>query len=54
MSYRLACELADRIVGIGVVAGTLGVDDCDPASPVSVLHIHGTADQYLPYPRPPR
>jgi polyhydroxybutyrate depolymerase len=48
MSYRLACELADRIVGIGVVAGTLGVDDCEPAEPVSVLHIHGTADENLP------
>jgi polyhydroxybutyrate depolymerase len=48
MSYRLACELSDRIVGIGVVAGTLGIDDCDPTRPVSVMHIHGTADQNLP------
>ncbi len=48
MSYRLACELSDRIVGIGVVAGTLGIDDCDPTQPVSVMHIHGTADENLP------
>jgi polyhydroxybutyrate depolymerase len=48
MSYRLACELADRIAGIGVVAGTLGVDDCSPARPVSVIHVHGTADQSVP------
>ena len=48
MSYRLACELSDRIVGIGVVAGTLGIEGCDPAQPVSVIHIHGTADQNLP------
>ena len=48
MSYRLACELADRIVGIGVVAGTLGVDTCDPTRPVSLIHIHGTADRNLP------
>ena len=48
MSYRLACELSDRIVGIGVVAGTLGIDDCAPTQPVSVMHIHGTADQNLP------
>jgi polyhydroxybutyrate depolymerase len=48
MSYRLACELSERIVGIGVVAGTLGVDDCAPSRPVSVMHIHGTADQHLP------
>jgi len=48
MSHRLACELADRIAGIGVVAGTLGVDGCEPARPVSVIHVHGTADQSLP------
>jgi polyhydroxybutyrate depolymerase len=48
MSYRLACELSDRIVGIGVVAGTLGIDDCAPTQPVSIMHIHGTADQNLP------
>jgi polyhydroxybutyrate depolymerase len=48
MSYRLACELAERIVGIGVVAGTLGVDTCDPTKPVSVIHVHGTADRNLP------
>lgn len=48
MSYRLACELGDRIAAVGVVAGTLGVEACDPARPVSVLHIHGTADENLP------
>ena len=48
MSYRLACELGDRVVGIGVFAGTLGVEVCDPAEPVSVIHVHGTADTNLP------
>jgi polyhydroxybutyrate depolymerase len=50
MSYRLACELSDRIVAIGVVAGTLGIDAdrCEPAEPVSVLHVHGDADHSLP------
>ena len=48
MSYRLACESGDRIVGIGVFAGTLGVDTCDPAEPVSVIHVHGTDDTNLP------
>jgi polyhydroxybutyrate depolymerase len=48
MSYRLACELADRIVAIGAVAGTLGVEGCAPSQPVSVLHVHGTDDENLP------
>ena len=48
MSYRLACELADRIAGIGVFAGALGVETCDPSQPVSVIHVHGTADESIP------
>lgn len=48
MSYRLACEASGTFVGVGAVAGTLGIDDCDPAEPVSVIHVHGTDDQNLP------
>ncbi|HEV7758507.1 MAG TPA: PHB depolymerase family esterase [Acidimicrobiales bacterium] len=48
MSYRLACELADRIAGVGVVEGTLGVDGCAPSEPVSILQVHGAADRSLP------
>ncbi|MCE9622672.1 MAG: phospholipase [Actinomycetia bacterium] len=48
MSYRLACELSDRIVAIGLQAGSLGIDECAPSQPVSVLHLHGTADQNHP------
>jgi polyhydroxybutyrate depolymerase len=48
MSYRLACELSDRVVAVGVVAGTLAVDGCDPSQPVSVIHVHGDADDSLP------
>ena len=48
MSYRLACELSDRIVAIGVQAGSLGVDRCAPTNPVSVIHLHGTADTNHP------
>ena len=49
MSYRLACELSDRIVGIGVVAGVLGVTPCNPAEPVSVMQVHGRADENVPF-----
>ena len=48
MSYRLACERAERIAAIAPVAGTLTVAPCAPSRPVSVLHIHGTADRYVP------
>ncbi|MEI6402501.1 MAG: PHB depolymerase family esterase [Actinomycetota bacterium] len=48
LAYRLACELSDRIVGIGVQAGSLGVDQCAPTQPVSVIHLHGTADTNTP------
>ncbi|MGZ4676814.1 MAG: alpha/beta hydrolase family esterase [Acidimicrobiia bacterium] len=48
MAYRLACELSDRIVAIGLQAGTIEVPTCAPDHPVSVLAIHGTADTNIP------
>jgi polyhydroxybutyrate depolymerase len=48
MSYRLVCEAADVFVAAAGQAGTLGVDECDPAAPISFLHIHGAADTNIP------
>ncbi len=48
MAYRLACELSDKIAAIGVYAASLGVAPCQPAEPVSVMHVHGTGDQNIP------
>ena len=48
LSYRLACELSDRIVAVGLQAGTIGIQNCAPSSPVSLLHIHGEADKNVP------
>lgn len=48
LSYRIACELADRIAAIAPVAGSMGID-CRPSAPVSVVAFHGTADQHVPY-----
>ena len=48
MAYRLACELSDRIVAIGVQAGSLGIDECAPSHPVALLHVHGLADTNHP------
>jgi len=41
--YRLACERANRIAGVGSVAGAMILDDCQPSQPVSVIEIYGTA-----------
>ena len=48
LSYRLACELSDRIVAVALQAGSLGVEPCEPTTPVSLLHLHGTADTNHP------
>jgi polyhydroxybutyrate depolymerase len=48
LSYRLGCELSDRIAAIAPVAGALGVP-CQPSAPISVVAFHGTADRQVPY-----
>jgi len=48
MAYRLACEAADVFAAVGLQAGALGVDTCEPAAPVSLIHVHGTADTNVP------
>jgi polyhydroxybutyrate depolymerase len=49
MTYRLACELSDRIAAIAPVAGPMGMETCTPTRPVSVMHFHGTSDQAVPF-----
>ncbi len=49
MTYRLGCELSDRIAAIAPVAGALNVENCQPADPVSVIIFHGTADEHVLY-----
>jgi len=48
MAYRLAAELSDRIAAIGPVAGPMGLERCNPTRPVSVIHFHGTLDEFAP------
>jgi polyhydroxybutyrate depolymerase len=47
MSLRLGCQ-TDTFAAIAPVAGTL-LTDCSHAQPTSVLQIHGTADDRVPY-----
>lgn len=51
MSYRMACDHADRLAGIAPLAGATFRDesDCRADTPVSVLHVHGTADPDVSY-----
>jgi polyhydroxybutyrate depolymerase len=50
MSYRMACSLADRITAVAALAGTeASTEPCEPTRPVSILHIHGTADPTIVY-----
>ena len=51
MAYRMACDHADTVTNIVVLAGLAASapTTCVPAAPVPVLHIHGTADAEVPY-----
>lgn len=49
LAYRLASELSDRIAAIASVAGPMGTETCQATRPVSVLHFHGTCDEFTPY-----
>ncbi len=48
MSYRLACELSDRIVAIVPNAAADITRNCTPTRPVPVLHMHSVLDIVVP------
>lgn len=51
MAYRMACDHSDLVSNIIVLAGAAASDPttCVPKFPVDVLHLHGTADDMVPY-----
>lgn len=51
MSYRMACDHSGRIAAIAGLAGATFEDSskCEASDPVSILHVHGTADEAVPY-----
>ncbi len=52
MSYRLACERADRFAAIAPVAAQMGqklAERCTPSRPVSVISFVGTEDPLVPF-----
>ncbi len=55
MSYKLACENAGAFAAVAAIAASMPLDeaDCAPTEPVSILHVHGTADATIFYPGVP-
>ncbi len=50
MAHRLACEHAGQVAAIASLAGALDADaECRPTEPVSVLQVHGNADETIHY-----
>ena len=52
MSYKLACELSDKIAAVASVTGSMSdgqFDSCFPQQSVPVMQIHGTADLVVLY-----
>jgi polyhydroxybutyrate depolymerase len=50
-AHRLACDLAPRVAAIVSLAGETWLDatKCNPSEPVSVLDVHGDADDTILY-----
>jgi polyhydroxybutyrate depolymerase len=49
MSYRLACELANRIAAIAPVSASMTIAACQPVRPVPVISFHSYQDTSVPY-----
>ncbi|MCA9887756.1 MAG: esterase [Anaerolineae bacterium] len=50
MSFRLACDISDRIAGIAPVAALVPANiTCEPPNPVAVLLMNGTEDPLVPW-----
>ncbi len=51
MAHRLACDRAGKIAAIVSLAGAAWADPsrCAPSAPVSVLEVHGAADNTVKY-----
>ena len=50
-NYELACQMNAQFAATASFAGTMPIapESCDIDDPMSILHIHGTADEIIPY-----
>ncbi len=49
LTHRLACELTDRFAAVAPVAGVDMTARCTPARAIPLMHVHGTADEHVPW-----
>ncbi|MDA0732920.1 MAG: hypothetical protein O2837_08720 [Bacteroidetes bacterium] len=49
MSYRLACELSDKIAAIAPVASSMLMDVCNPTRPIPIIQFHSYFDSNIPH-----
>lgn len=49
MTYRLANEMTDRFAAIAGVAGPMAMAQLSPSRAISVIHFHGTDDEFAPF-----
>ena len=48
MTFRVACELSDKIAAAAPYAGALNTDSCPATDPVPMLIMNGDADENVP------
>jgi polyhydroxybutyrate depolymerase len=48
LASLLGCQLADRLAAVAPVAGALDLENCQPARPMPILLIYGSADNVVP------
>jgi polyhydroxybutyrate depolymerase len=49
MTYRIACEAPQLVAAVAAISGVLPTTDCAPPTDLSLLEIHGTQDDRVPY-----
>ena len=49
MSYRLACELSERIAAIAPVSASMTINTCAPTRSMPVIGLHSYLDTSVPY-----
>ena len=49
MAYRVMCDIPEIFAAVGAISGALVAEGCSPRADLSVVEIHGTKDELVPY-----